>query len=77
MDLKSLEIAVGLFHRRCADIVPRGDIGEFGRFDAADPNIIRQLDQDVAGSGRYFKRLLFDCGDLSRIVTGFPCGACA
>ncbi len=72
MDLKSLEIAVGLFDCGCAYIAPRGDIGKLCRLYAADPNIIRQLDQDVAGSGCYFKRLLFDCGDLSPDRNRFP-----
>src|SRR6266536_97464 len=65
MDLKSFEIAVGLFDCRRADIVPRADIGKFGRFYSTDPDIVRQLDHDLAGRGCYFKRLFFDCRDLS------------
>src|SRR6266850_2838738 len=65
MDLQSFEIAVGLFDCGRADIVSRGDIGKFSRFYAADPDIVRQLDQELAGGGRYFKRLLFDCRDFS------------
>src|SRR4029077_3611305 len=65
MDLQSFEIAVGLFDCGRADIVSRGDIGKFSRFYSADPDIVRQLDQDLAGGRRYLKRLLFYCRDLS------------
>src|SRR5438132_13255541 len=65
MDLKGLEIAVGLFDSGRADIVSRRDIGKFSRFYAADSDIVRQLDHDLASGGRYFERLFFDCRDLS------------
>src|SRR6266436_2327093 len=65
MDLESFKTTVGLLDRSRAHIVSRGNVGKLGGFDSADPDIVRQLDQDLAGGRRYLERLLFYCRDLS------------
>jgi len=64
MDFESLEIAVGLLDRGRADIFSRCNVRKLGGCHAANPDIVRQIDQDLTGGYQYFERLLFDCGDL-------------
>src|SRR5947208_3415461 len=65
MDFKRLEIAIALLDRGRADIAPGCDVRNLCGFYAADSDIVRQLDQDLASGGRHFKRLLFYCRDFS------------
>jgi hypothetical protein len=54
-----------LLDRRRTDVFSCFNVRKLGGFYAADPDIVRQLDQDFAGGCGYFKRLFFDRGGLS------------